>query len=292
MTLILYLLSALLLSLGFYRLAQAIVAFPSGQSIQAIQNIHGKRSLSQRFQDALLPLAKLLSKLFPMSDYRKKRLEADFARLHFTQLPEDFISQAKARSLLLALIGVLFIPFGIPLLSLLTAVISVLAYFRTTQTIRKKVEAQNRKIEAELPRLTETLIYSLQDSRDLISFFEKYRKVAGKALGIELDRLILDIKTGNPETALRSMDSRLSLPSFSALCAVLCGIHQGVDQQTSLLVLEQDMRTKERETLRRQLEKRPGRIKAASFILTILLIFLFMVPLVILIINNLQGVGF
>jgi len=292
MMLILYSVAVVMLSLGFYRMAQAAFAFPSGQSIQAIRNIHGKRSLSQRFQDALLPLARLLSKLFPMSDYRKKRLEADFARLHITQQPEDFISQAKARSLLLALIGALFIPFGIPWLALLTTVISVLAYFQTTQTIQKKVEANNREIEAELPRLTETLIYSLQHSRDLISFFEKYRKVSGKALGMELDRLILDMKTGNQEVALRSMDARLGLPSFSALSTVLCGVHQGVDQQTSLLVLEQDMRTKEREALRRLMEKRPGRIKAASFILTMLLIFLFMVPLVILIINNLQAVGF
>ncbi len=292
MMLILYALSVFLLSLGLYRMAQAAFVFPSGKSIRVIQDIHGKRNLSQRFQDVLLPLARLLSKLFPMSEYRKKRLDADFARLRIAQMPEDFLSQAKARSLLLAFIGALFIPFGIPWLTLLTAVIAVLAYFQTTQTIRKKVEALSREIEAELPRLTETLIYSLQDSRDLISFFEKYRRVAGKALGMELNRLILDMKTGNSEAALCSMDARLGLPSFSALCAVLCGVHQGVDQRTSLLVLEQDMRAKERETLRRLMEKRPGRIKAASFILTILLIFLFMVPLVILIINNLQAVGF
>lgn len=292
MTLMMYALSVIMLSFGLYRMAQAAFAFPSGQSIRAIKNIHGKRSLSQRFQNALLPLAKLLSKLFPMSEYREKRLKEDFKRLRISQNPEDVVSQAKARSLLLSLIGTLFIPFGIPWLSLLTTIISVLAYFQVMQTIRKKVEALSREIEAELPRLTETLIYSLQDSRDLILFFEKYRKVTGKALGMELDRLILDMKTGNPEAALRGMDVRLGLPSFSALCAVLCGVHQGIDQKTSLLVLEQDMRTKERETLRRHMEKRPGRIKAASFILTILLIFLFMVPLVILIINNLQGVGF
>ncbi len=100
------------------------------------------------------------------------------------------------------------------------------------------------------------------------------------------------MKTGNPEAALRGMDARLGLPAFSALCAVLCGVHQGIDQHMSLLLLEQDMRTKERETLRRLMEKRPGRIKTASFILTLLLIFLFMIPLVILIINNLQAVGF
>lgn len=292
MTLLLFVSSAVLLSAGLYFLAQAAFAFPSGRSIHTIQEIHGKRSLTQRFQDALLPLAKLISRLFPMSEYKRKRFEADFARLHISEKPEDFVSKAKARSLLLALIGALFIPLGIPWLALLTAVASVLAYFRSMQTVRKKVEAQNREIEAELPRMTETLIYTLQDNRDLLAFFEKYRKVAGKAMGAELDRLILGMKTGNQETALRGLDARLGLPSFAALCSVLCGVHQGVDQRTSLLVLEQDMRTKERETLRRLMEKRPGRIKAASFILTILLILLFMVPLVILIINSFQAVGF
>jgi hypothetical protein len=57
-------------------------------------------------------------------------------------------------------------------------------------------------------------------------------------------------------------------------------------------MLEQDMRTKEREALRRSMEKRSGRIKVASFILTITMIFLFMVPLILLIIENLQAVGF
>jgi len=154
------------------------------------------------------------------------------------------------------------------------------------------VEARNREIEAELPRLVETMNYTLQDNRDMLSFFEKYRRVAGKALGMELDQLITEMRIGNQEAALRSMDARLGLPSFSALCAVLCGVYQGVDQHTSLLVLEQDMRTKERETLRRLMEKRPGRIKTASFILTMLMILMFMVPLVLMIIGNLTAVGF
>ncbi len=179
---ILYILTAVLLSLGFYWMAQVVIAFPSGKAVHTIQDIHGRRSLSQRFQDGLVPLARLFSKLFPMSEDKKRRLNADFATLNITQNPEDFVSKAKARSLLLALIGALFIPFGIPWLALLTAVIAVLAYFQTMQAIRKKVEAQHRTNEAELPRLTETLLYNLQDNRDLLAFCEKYRKVAGKAL--------------------------------------------------------------------------------------------------------------
>lgn len=292
MTLLLWVLSGSLLAFGLYMALRMVLGLPSRKATEAIRNIHGNRELTKRLQDALLPLAKLLSKLFPMSEYKARRMEADFSRLHFKQTPQEFVSAALARSLLLAILGLLFIPFGIPMLALLTAAISLLSYFQSMQTVRKKVEAQNLEIEAELPRLVETLNYSLQDNRDLLSFFEKYRKVAGKALGTEIDRLIVEMKMGNQEAALRRMDARLGLPSFAALCAVLCGVTQGVDQRTSLLVLEQDIRAKERETLRRSMEKRPSRIKAASFILTVLMILMFMVPLVLLIIHNLQTVGF
>ena len=287
-----YLVPGLLLAFGLFYIAQVALVLPTGKSVHAIQNIHGRRDLSERLQSALLPLVRLISKLFPMSEYKRKRLEADFARLHMAQKPEDYVAASKARSLLLGLIGALFIPLGVPFLALLTAVAALLAYFQAMQRIRKRVEAWNREIEAELPRLVETMNYTLQDNRDMLKFFEKYRRVSGRALGSELDRLITDMQIGNHEAALRSMDARLSLPSFSALCAVLCGVYQGVDQHTSLLVLEQDMRTKERETLRRLMEKRPGRIKVASFILTILMILMFMVPLVLMIIGNLTAVGF
>ena len=292
MTMITYLIPALLLAFGLYRVAQVTLCLPSGRNAEAIRSIHGKRGMTERLQAALLPLTRLISRIFPMSEYRKKRLEADFSRLHMNETPQEYVGTAMTGSLLLALVGALFMPLGVPLLTMLTTVAALLAYFQAMRRIRKRVEAWNREIEAELPRLVETMNYTLQSGRDMLAFFEKYRRVAGVALGRELDRLILDMQTGNHEAALRSMDARLNLPSFSALCAVLCGVYQGVDQHTSLLVLEQDMRTRERETLRRLMEKRPGRIKVASFILTVLMILMFMVPLVLMIITNLQAVGF
>lgn len=285
-------LTAILIAFGLYRIAQTVLCLPSGKAVEAVKNIHGKRDMAKRLQDALLPLARLIAKLFPMSEYKTKRLKADFLRLHIQQTPKEYVSTVTAKALLLAIIGLLFILFGLPWLFLLTAVAALLIYFKSMKAIQKNVEALNHEIEAEMPRMVETLNYSLQDNRDLLSFFEKYRKVLGKALGLELDRLLFDMKMGNQETALRNMDARLALPSFAALCAILCGVHQGVDQRLSLLVLEQDLRTKEREMLRRSMEKRSGRIKVASFILTILMILMFMVPLILLIVNNLQSAGF
>ena len=289
---LLYTFSSSLFAFGLYRLVQALFGLPSSRAVKAMRNIHGKRRWIERLQGVLLPLARLISKLLPMSEYKVKRMDADLARLRITQSPQEFIGMSIAKALLFVLIGLLFIPLGMPWLALLTAVIAQLSYLQSMQTIRKRVEALNREIEGELPRLVETLNYTLQDNRDLLAFIEKYRRVAGKALGPEIDRLIVNMKTGNQEAALRRMDARLGLPSFAALCAILCGVHKGADQYVSLLVLEQDLRTKEREMLRRTMAKRPLRIKAASFILTALMILLFLVPLALIIIRNIQSVGF
>jgi hypothetical protein len=285
--------SAFLIAYGSYQAAEAVFSLPLGQMREAIRDLPGKRRLSDKLVDLfLVPLARLIGRLLPLSEYKHKHLKSDLDRLALEQTPQLFIGLTLAKSMLLACAGLIFIPLGLPWFTLLALVASVIAYFRNTQNLRNQVEKVNREIAAELPRLVESLIYALADNRDLVAFFEKYRKVAGHAMGRELDRLILAMKIGNHTLALRNMEARLAIPQLSALVSILCGVHQGVDQRTSLLILEQDIRTAQRELIRRDMEKRPGRIKAASFILTILMILMFMVPLVLLIIHNLQSVGF
>jgi hypothetical protein len=291
MTILIWTLAAALFAAGLFLLLSYILRLPSRKTARAIAGIHGKTGLTDQLQKALHPLAVLLSRLFPMSAYREKRMQADFTRLGLEQTPREYAASELAKALLLGLAGIVFIPLGLPWFALLTGMLGLMSYFRSMQSIRKKVRQIDREIEAEMPRLAETLNLTFQEHRDLIGVFEKYRRVSGEALGRELDRLILDLKTGNQERALKEMDARLCLPSFSALCAILCGVHKGVDQRTSLLVLERDLRTVERERLRRDMDSGPKRIKTASFILTFLMIALFMIPIVLLIIKNLTAVG-
>ena len=282
-----------LIASGSYFLASQVLDLPTSQMRNAIHWLPGRTGFADRAADLLIrPIAKVIGKVLPISEYREKQLQSDLDRLGKSGSPQEYLAMAMAKSLLIAAFGLIFIPFGLPWFALLTAVAGVLAYFRTTQELREKVGKINRSIGAELPRLVESLNYTLQDNRDLIAFFEKYRRVAGAALGRELDKLILALKIGNHELALREFDARLSIPQLSALVSILCGVYQGVDQRTSLMILEQDIRTFQREQIRREMEKRPGRIKVASFILTILMIFMFMIPIVLMIIKNLQAVGF
>ena len=278
---------------GTYLLASRVLILPSGRMHKAIRSLPGRIGLADQVTNSLFrPIAKIISIILPLSEYRVRQLQSDLNRLGKTDTPQDYLSLAMAKAFLVALFGVVFIPLGLPWFAMLTAVAGILAYFRTTQELREKVGKINHAIAMELPRLVESLNFILQDNRDMIAFFEKYRKVAGTALGRELDKLILAMKIGNHEIALREFDARLGISHVSALVSILCGVYQGIDQRTSLMILEQDIRAFQREQIRREMEKRPGRIKVASFILTVLMILMFMVPIVLMIIKNLQSVGF
>lgn len=291
MSLILRILFMALTTTGIYLIAGYTLYLPGKTALGVIRHPHGKPSTEEQFAQTLRPVTALLSALFPMSEYRRARYETDFARLGMTITPQDYVSGKIARSLMLALLGLAFIPLGIPWLAVLTGITGILACFQSDQQLRRKIEELNQAINAELPRMVGTMECTLGDSRDLIGFFSRYRRVAGKVMGQELDVLLTDLQTGNQEMALRRMEGRVQSSNLSALIMILLGVDQGTDQRTSLAILSRDIRTRERELQRRRMEKRPGRIKAACFILTVEMIFMFMIPMVLMIIDTLTEVG-
>ena len=281
-----------LICVGLYMIAGRVLYLPHKNAVNAIHHPHGKPSFDEQAAKTMRPITTLIAKLFPMSDYKRQRYEADLARLGISTTPQEYTAGLIAKSLLLAILGLAFIPLGIPWLSIITCLAGVLSYFQSSQKIKKQVEKLNHAIDAELPRMVGTMECTLGDNRDLIGFFSRYRRVAGKVLGQELDMLLTDLQTGNQELALRRMEGRVQSSNLSALIMVLLGVDQGTDQRTSLAILSRDIRTKERELLRRRMEKRPGRIKTACFLLTIEMILMFMVPLVMMIVGTLSEVGF
>ena len=291
MTLLLRIVFILMIVLALYCFADYWLYFP-GRKVRAyIRHPHGKPSFEEQTARTMRPLTRLIARLFPMSEYKRQRYAADFARLGINATPEEYGAGLVSKSILFAVMGLVFIPLGIPWLSIMVCIVAILAYFQGTSSLRSKVEKLNRAIDAELPRMVGTMECTLGSNRDLIGFFSRYRRVAGKVLGKELDVLLTDLQTGNHELALRRMEGRVQSPNLSALIMVLLGVDQGTNQRTSLAILSRDIRTKERELTRRRMEKRPGRIKTACLILTVEMILMFMVPLVMMIARTLGEVG-
>lgn len=289
---ILVFITVVLISAGTYAVLSKSLRLPSNKAVQAIKDIHGRISLKVKMNNMMKPIARLLTKIAPLSEYKNKKLQNDFERLEIAEPPQEYVSTAKAKMFVLILFSCIFIPLGLPLVSLLLGVIASLIYLKSMNDIKKKLDKINHELQAELPRFIGTINYSLDGSRDFVSFIERYTSVAGYRFGTELDRLLIDMKIGDEQEALMKMDARIGLPSFSKLIAILCNVNKGIDKQQSLILLEQDVRAKEREYMKEQFSKQPKRIKASSVILTLLLILLFMIPLGLMIVQNLTMAGF
>jgi hypothetical protein len=85
-----------------------------------------------------------------------------------------------------------------------------------------------------MPRFVRTLCRSLQTDRDLVSVIGSYRKVAGPELGGELDILLVEMQSGNVQSALVHFENRIGSPEAFRLCAALSDMSLGVDQTATL----------------------------------------------------------
>ena len=167
MSLILRILFMALTTTGIYLIAGYTLYLPGKTALGVIRHPHGKPSTEEQFAQTRRPVTALLSALFPMSEYRRARYETDFARLGMTITPQDYVSGKIARSLMLALLGLAFIPLEIPWLTVLTGITGILACFQSDQKLRREIEKLNQAINAELPRMVGTMECTLGDSRDL-----------------------------------------------------------------------------------------------------------------------------
>lgn len=295
MTTALFLLRALIalaLAVGVYKIADYILVLPSGSTRTSVRYAFGEKSFSERLREmTVLPLSRRVGKLIQLSAYKKRRMQNDFDRLDMDMTPEAFLAKNAAQSALLAVASLIFILFGLGFVSILVIILALFMYVKANKEVGTRIDKLNREIEAELPRLVETLNLTQTENKDLIKFFEQYLKVAGPAMKRILERLVIDMKTGNIEQALRDFDSRVQVPQLSAFVSTLLGVTHGIDQRTVLIVMEKDLRARQRENLRRLADKRPGKVRLASIALVFAMIILMMIPLIVVLVKEFGSIG-
>lgn len=289
---ILLFIGAILLAVGLYHITGFILVSPSGNTKTVFKQLFGKRTFKQKMHEKLiLPLAKVISKIIHISEYKRRRWKSDLQRADIKKTPELYISENLSKSVWIGAAGFLFVPLGMPFITILLILLAFMIYRKNSGKLKDQIAKVNKDIEAELPRMVETLNYTLGDNNDLLKFFERYRRVAGAAMGKALDRLIFNMKTGNAEDALREFDRTLAIPQITTLVSTLIGITRGIDQRTTLIVLEKEFRSRQREQLRREIDKRPGKVRLASVIMVFGMVILMLVPLIVMVVRTLGETG-
>ena len=74
----------------------------------------------------------------------------------------------------------------------------------------------------------------------------------------------MDLKSGNFEEGMMDFDKRVGNAYISRLSKALISANRGDNQDSALNYLMSDMGLLAKETMQRELNKRPGRVKALS----------------------------
>jgi len=267
---------ALFLTAGLYLILAELFKVPTYKATKAILGTVKKNKKKARNSDAaLMELAAKLSKVLPMDEYKKRKLDATLKSAEIPMTAELYISQAivKAALVLACAIPSLLV---VPILSPAFIIIGVAIYFSESTKADKLITARRQEIEYELPRFVATLTQELQASRDVLSMLETYQKNAGVALKNELAITTSDMRTGNFEGALTRFEARVSSAMLSDVVRGLVGVLRGDDGVTFFRMLSHDMKQLEIQRLKKLALERPPKIRKYSFMLLACMLLLYM----------------
>jgi|LSQX01.3.fsa_nt_gb hypothetical protein len=265
----------------FYYVFTAIVVVPSEKSKRVLSRIIRQKDLSKKsFIDKLsAPLTKVIIPVIRIDSYKRNKLSRNLARVGISDTPEEYTAKALAKGILISLFSVVFIYLGIPIATLATFFLGITVAFKEMQVVNDKLKKINALILNELPRFVSTYNHSLEGTKDIIRIFEKYRKVAGQAFRYDLDVLIMELKSGNMEEALRRFDDRINIPQLSTFISGVIGTSKGIDQKTFFFMMEQNMKVLYRENMKREMAKRPGKLKLATISVGVCMFLIYVVPM-------------
>lgn len=267
---------SLFLASGLYLILAELFKVPTYKATKAILGTVKRNKKKARNSDAILmELAAKLSKVLPMDEYKKRKLDSTLKSAEISMTAELYVSLAmvKAALVLACAIPCLLVA---PILSPAFVIIGVAIYFSESNKAEKQIATRRQEIEYELPRFVATLTQELQASRDVLSMLETYQKNAGSALKNELSITVADMRTGNFEGALTRFEARVSSAMLSDVVRGLVGVLRGDDGVAFFRMLTHDMKQLEIQRLKKLALERPPKIRKYSFMLLGCMLLLYM----------------
>lgn len=214
----------------------------------------------------LFRLSAYLAERLPLTDYYKRKTEATLRSAGIRLTPEAFVAQVVIKATLIFCAGIASLPL-LPLLSPLLIFLAIALFFKDIRSADEIVRKKREQIEAELPRFVATISQELKASRDVLRILEVYASNAGEGLRHELQMTIADMKSGNLETALIRLETRISSTMLSDLVRGLLAVLRGDQGIVYFEMLAHDFKLLEIQRLKRIAMKRPGKVRKYSFLM-------------------------
>ena len=274
---ILKILISIALSIGMYLILADLFKLPYYKTSKAIMSLSKwQKQKTSDFEMWLKSIAVFISKRLRLNDFKKAQLESDLQIARIDLTPEMFKANAIVKSMI---IGVLAIPmyFIFPMLSPVVLVLAIALYNNEIRSVTKRIKEKQKKIEYDLPRFVFNIEKTLKHSRDVVYMLESFKDRAEPELKHELEITIADMKSGNYESAITRLESRVGSSMMSDICRGLIGIIRGDETQMYWASLGIKFSDYQRQQLRFEAQKVPRKVKRLSMCLLLCFMLVYVV---------------
>lgn len=270
----------LTLSIGIFALVSAVLTFPDSSTLKVLEGIKKNQSITEQLDEQIvMPIARLVVKFVRIDEYKEVKLRRTLARAKIEFTPHEYFARAITISALTIVSSFLFIPLGIPIFTLLILMLGVILYFKNMQMAADKIKNINEQIVKELPRFIRTYNSATKVDKRIINCIEKYLIIAGDAMKYDLEMLLIDLKTMDEVESLKRFSERVNVSYLNDFITGVIAATQGEDQSAFFAITEQNMNMLARENLKKEVLKRPAKIKKATIAVGVMLFLLYMYPI-------------
>ncbi|MGG4220611.1 secretion protein F [Paenibacillus jamilae] len=266
-------------TIGAYLILAAWLKLPTLASTRAILKVAkiGKQKDSP-VQVLIFRLSSWLAGKVSLGDYYKRKTAAALRSAGIQTTPEAYIAGAIVKAALIFGCGLLLLPL-LPLLFPVFVFLAIAIFFKESRSADEIVRKKREQIEVELPRFVATVAQELKATRDVLRILEVYARHAGGSLQSELWMTIADMKSGNQETALLRLESRIGSTMLSDVVRGLLAVMRGDQGVVYFEMLAHDFKLMEIQRLKLIAMKRPGKIRKYSFYMLVCFMLMYMVIL-------------
>lgn len=271
-----YLISlAMLFGYGLFQLASGIFDVPSHREIKTIMAVGKKKKEKVNFLDAFVfKVSHLLLPYVRINPYKRKKMSNALKSLGSLDTPEMVYGRAFVESCIYAGVGLILV-FVHPIFTCILLFYALQRFSVTIGKIDQQMRKRREKIEWELPRFVNTVQQEIKKRQDLLAILIDYRKNSDGELGEEVEVTIADMKTSDYENAISRLDARVVSSLLSDVTQGLIAVLRGDDIGAYFEQLGIQLRSFEKNRLKKEMNKRLEKIKKYPYIL--LFTFLLMV---------------
>lgn len=280
-------LAGILAGTGAYFIAADLLRIPFLRTSKAASNLSKRqKKKTSSLELWLQSLSLWIAGKIRLNEYKRIQLQSDLQTAGVNIPPEQHAANALVKG---AICGVFAIPALIlfPLIAPVFLLLGVAMFFKEYNNIQERIKKKRAAIEFELPRLVFFIEKALTHNRDVLTLLDDYRDKAGPELREELSITVADMRSGNYEAALTRLESRVGSSMLSDVVRGLLSVLRGDETAVYWASLSVKFADIQRQILKQQAVKIPGKVRRLSMILLFCFILVYMVVFVVQIMTSL-----